>query len=292
MRRLLGILFGLCTQLFFGVTVWFLFWFLKGEPASSRADFDWQATSLVIDTVLAVQFGVIHSALLHPAVRKRTAGWVSSAFYGCFFCAATCVSLLATIAAWRPVGPVLVELAGWPRQVVHAAFVASWAGLFYSLSLTGLGYQTGWTPWWNWLRGRPAPRREFQPRGAYHVLRHPIYLSFLALIWFTPVWTIDRVLLTGVWTAYVFVGSWLKDERLAFYIGRRYRIYQARVPGYPGFFVGPLAKVRLGRSRTQSPAFIPTCRHALLNDSPARCDGGRRDRVAGRSTAESVRSSA
>jgi protein-S-isoprenylcysteine O-methyltransferase Ste14 len=125
---------------------------------------------------------------------------------------------------------------------VEGCFYASWVGLFYSLSLTGLGYQTGWTPWWHWLHGRPPPRREFRPRGAYHLLRHPIYLSFLGLIWFTPAMTADRAVLTAVWTAYIFVGSYLKDERLARYVGRPYRRYQQRVAGYPFMPFGPLAK--------------------------------------------------
>ena len=30
----------------------------------------------------------------------------------------------------------------------------------------------------------PQERREFQPRGAYSFLRHPVYLSFLGLVWF------------------------------------------------------------------------------------------------------------
>ena len=41
----------------------------------------------------------------------------------------------------------------------------SWVALFYSLSLRGLGYQTGLAPWWHWVRGRPLPPRSFEPVG-------------------------------------------------------------------------------------------------------------------------------
>jgi hypothetical protein len=71
-----------------------------------------------------------------------------------------------------------------------------------------------------------------------------VYLSFLGLIWFTPRMTADHALLTGVWTAYIFVGSCLKDRRMTFYLGGTYREYASRVPGYPGFFFGPLGKWR------------------------------------------------
>ena len=81
-----------------------------------------------------------------------------------------------------------------------------------------------------------------EPRGAYLWLRHPVYLSFLGLIWFTPTMTADHAVLTGIWTTYIFVGSCLKDRRLLFYLGDSYRNYQAAVAGYPGMPLGPLAR--------------------------------------------------
>jgi hypothetical protein len=55
--------------------------------------------------------------------------------------------------------------------------------------------------------------------------------------------TLDRAVLTAIWTAYIFIGSHLKDRRLLYYLGDVYRRYQARVPGYPFFLFGPLARV-------------------------------------------------
>jgi len=89
-----------------------------------------------------------------------------------------------------------------------------------------------------------APRRGFAERGAYRFLRHPVYLSFLGLIWFTPRMTLDHALLTGIWTVYIFLGSWLKDRRLTFYLGDKYRSYAAAVPGYPLVPFRLLARIR------------------------------------------------
>lgn len=127
------------------------------------------------------------------------------------------------------------------------------AALFCSLHLTGLGYQTGWTTWRLWMRGEKIPPREFSPRGAYRLLRHPVYLRFLDLIWFTPVLTFDRALLVAIWPPYIAIGSYLKDRRLVYYLGDRYRRYQADVPGYPGLIFGPPA--RIPRSTTSPGAW-------------------------------------
>ncbi len=169
----------------------------------------------------------------------------------------TCLTLLTTIRCWQPIGPVLWR---WPAPldaVVGWCFVGSWAALLASLHLTGLGWQTGLTPGWHWIRGLPQPKRAFTERGAYRALRHPVYLSFLGLVWFVPVVTLDRAVLIVVWTVYIFVGSILKDRRLVHYVGDAYRDYQARVPGYPGIPCGPLARVRPGRPAAATRGLAP-----------------------------------
>lgn len=247
MRRTAGILFGVGVHLLFAVTVWHLVWFLAGgEPAAGAARGTGPiVAAVVIDTLLAFVFAVPHSLLLVPEVRRRIVSrGLSAGLYGCFFCAATCVALLVTILAWRPIDLVLWRATGPGGAIVTGCFVASWGALLWSLHLTGLGWQTGLTPWWAWVRGRPAPPRAFAERGIYRYLRHPVYLSFLGLVWFTPVVTLDRAVLIAVWTAYIFLGSVLKDRRLVRFVGADYLDYQARVPGYPGMPFGPLSRVK------------------------------------------------
>lgn len=246
MRRAFGVLFGVGTQLAFAVTAWRLFDFLAGGHAAAPAGPLW------VDAILAAQFGLVHSLLLHPAIRARLKGIVSQAFYGCFFCLTTCGGLWLMFLFWRG-GPVLWEMSGVPAWLMTTLFYASWAALFYSLWLTGLGYQTGWQPWWYWFRRRPAPKRAFDPRGAYRLLRHPVYLSFAGLVWFGPVLSADRLVLVAVWTIYIVVGSRLKDLRLLHYVGDAYRRYAERVPGYPLVGLGSLGRwTSSGDAITQS----------------------------------------
>jgi protein-S-isoprenylcysteine O-methyltransferase Ste14 len=245
MKWTCGLIFGLGTHLLFAWTVYRLFPFLRTTAPgllaylSGRLGLPWYA----VDGVLATQFAVSHSWLLAPTTRARLERWLPPALQGCLFCLVTCLSLLLTIELWQTHDWCLWRLRGTAALPVQGAFLASWLGLFYSLYLTGLGWQTGWTPWWAWVHGRPAPRRTFAPQGAYRWFRHPVYLSFLGLVWFTPRMSLDRVVLTGLWTLYILVGSHLKDRRLIFYLGDVYRSYQARVPGYPLLRFGPLGKV-------------------------------------------------
>ena len=240
MVRLPGILTGVGVHALFAWMVYYLYFFLAGSPAQPG-----NHAALGVDALLALQFVVIHSLLLWPKVRTRLERVIPPAFYGLFFCLVTTLTLLFAMHYWQVGSWSIWSLDGWPRIVMQALYIGSWIGQFYALSLMGFGYQTGFIPWWYWMQGQPPPPRRFEPRGAYRWLRHPVYLSFLGLVWFTPYMTIDRAVLTAVWTVYIFVGSWLKDRRLALFLGPTYRQYQAQVPGYPGMPLGPLARVPL-----------------------------------------------
>ena len=243
--RLGGFAFGLSTQALFAVTVVHLFSFLRYGSAAPDSLWLWQ------DGLLALQFAIPHSILLHPRFRTLFRHWFPAEMHGAFFCVWTCLSLLLLFRFWKTSAAIVWELHDWPATLMLAGFYASWVGLLYSISLTGLGFQTGWTQWVHWYRRQPLSRREFQTRSLYRVLRHPVYLSFLGLIWFTPVMTADHAVLTGIWTLYIFTGSVLKDQRLLYYLGDSYAAYMSQVSGYPGLFFGPL-----GKSSNPQPAEI------------------------------------
>ncbi len=237
LRRIFGVSYGFGNQLLFLATVWFLFWFLR-DGAISKEHGDW----ILRDCSLAILFGLSHSVMLIPRTRKYLTRWIPQPFYDSTFCVVTCLSLLTLFFCWRSSETILWQAGGWTESLIRVCFYLSWGALFYSLALTGLGYQNGWTPFYHWLRKQKPPKREFNPRGAYKLIRHPVYLSFLGLVWFTPTMTLDHAALTSIWTVYIFYGSFLKDRRLEHFIGEPYRAYQQQVPGYPLIKHGPLAK--------------------------------------------------
>ena len=249
-RRPVGFAIGATAQLMFAVTVAWLYLFLTDTAANLAAPAA-LATMLLGDLGLALLFAVPHSLLRFPQVQSAICRVIGREFFGVFYCIVTCVSLWIVFQGWQGSQIVLWELHGWPRTLVVVAFHLSWLALGYSLLLTGLGYQTGFTEWSHWARRRPLPRRRFAPTGAYRLLRHPVYLSFAGLIWFTPRMTLDHALLTGVWTIYLAIGSYLKDERLAHYMGEEYRRYQEQVPGYPLVPWGPLGRRKLVTATAQ-----------------------------------------
>jgi methanethiol S-methyltransferase len=270
MRRLFWIVFGALAHGYFAVMVPFVFLLLyRGggdllgiEPAS------WQhpsapsslAWAVGIDLALLLQFAVPHSILLLPRTRKFLDRIMPGEMYGALFTVVTATCLLATSIFWQPLPGVVYSTSGVPAWLLLGGYLGSWVLLFYSLSLTGAGWQTGWTPYWAYVRKQAAPRRSFVNTNLYAWMRHPTYLAFLGLIWFTPRMTTDHLLLTLVWSVYVYIGSVLKDRRLLHYMGGRYRTYMEQVPGYPLVFWGPLARL------TPAPVVVQSGGKALADE--------------------------
>ena len=227
-HRAFGMAYGFGNQILFAITVWYLFWFLRDGGM-----YRWHDHWIFQDCSLAILFAVAHSVMLVPKNRKFLSNYIPQAFYDTTFCVVTCVTLLMLFFGWRSSKTFLWHAWGTTGTIIRACFYISWLALFYSLALTGLGYQNGWTPFYYWLRHQKGPRREFKPRGAYKLIRHPVYLSFLGLVWFTPHMSLDHAALTAIWTAYIFYGSFLKDRRLEYLIGEPYKHYESQVPGYP-----------------------------------------------------------
>ncbi len=235
--RLCGLAFGAGTQLLFIWTAYQLFLFLREPRETGRAFNPWS------DLLLAIFFAWPHSVLLYPTVQKRIKAYLHPYLLGCLHCLTTCISLLMLFPLWTVSQGGLWDMHGWSANLMLAGFYGSWIALLYSLWLSGMGYQTGLLPWLYWVRGVKAPRREMNFAGAFRLMRHPVYLSFLGLIWFTPHMTWDHVILTSVWTIYIYIGSYLKDRRLLHYIGQPYREYAQKVPGFPLIGLGVLGRM-------------------------------------------------
>lgn len=232
--RFVGLAFGIGTQLLFLYTVVYLFLFLR--YGSDQRFAGWW----FVDVLLATGFVIPHSVLLVPSIQKRLKTTMPGGLLGCLHCVTTCVALLMLFRFWGGSEIVIWRASGWAETILLGLFYGSWIALFYSLYLTGLGYQTGLTQWWYWAIQRKPPVRPFVTKGAFRWMRHPVYMSFLGLIWFTPVMTLDHVILTAIWTVYIYAGSYFKDRRLIYFIGRDYVEYGKRVSGLPFIAFGSL----------------------------------------------------
>jgi protein-S-isoprenylcysteine O-methyltransferase Ste14 len=169
------------------------------------------------DCALLGLFPGMHSLLLTPKGRRalrRTMG-TPPELDTTLFAAASSALLALVFLLWSPLpGPVLI-LQGATGELTWAAFGAGWVLLGISMTEAGLSVQTGALGWLSRLRGAPPRYPPSPTRGLHRLVRHPIYLSFTLILWSGAHWTLDKLVLALLWTAYCVVGSRWKERRHA-----------------------------------------------------------------------------
>jgi protein-S-isoprenylcysteine O-methyltransferase Ste14 len=80
------------------------------------------------------------------------------------------------------------------------------------------------------IRNRPDRTPAFVARGPYRLVRHPLYLAVLVLIWSCPDVSLDRLLFAVLWSGWILLGARLEEADLTAELGDVYREYCRQVP--------------------------------------------------------------
>ncbi|MFH1185345.1 MAG: isoprenylcysteine carboxylmethyltransferase family protein [Chloroflexota bacterium] len=78
------------------------------------------------------------------------------------------------------------------------------------------------------LAGKPSSG--MVTTGFYGLVRHPLYLFGLLILWLTPHMTVSVLTVYSVLTIYLFVGALLEERRLLQEFGAAYEDYRAHTP--------------------------------------------------------------
>lgn len=134
--------------------------------------------------------------------------------------------------------PVLALAALLPdRQLYQLPSPWLWAALtVQGLALIALAIGLWQTGVWRFL----GVEQLFQPcsndeaklvvHGLYRWVRHPLYTAGLAFIWFSPLMTVNLLVLNIGLTGYILIGAWFEERKLRREFGEAYAEYQRRTP--------------------------------------------------------------
>lgn len=183
-------------------------------------------------------FGVVHSVL----AGKKAKGWVRQRLgeqrYEAIYRLA--YNILATLM----LVPLALPLVFSPGEVVwqvESPFLALLLNLLRLMGLAGLGASllqidlgrfVGLSQVAAYLRGEPLPLADepLQTGGVYALVRHPLYLFSLLLLWPAPTMTEALLAFNIGSTAYFLIGSLFEERRLLHSFGDDYRQYRDHVP--------------------------------------------------------------
>lgn len=188
------------------------------------------ATALWIDATLCLLFFIQHSGMVRRSFRSWLGRFVPDYLHGAIFATVSGVCLLSLLAFWQPTDPVLASAQGIFRWLLRGLFLVSILGFVWGSRALGRFDALGIKPVRAFLRGNELRDPPLTIRGPYRWVRHPLYTSFLLMMWSHPDYSADRILFNTTWTIWMFVGAALEERDLASAFGEPYRDYQRNVP--------------------------------------------------------------
>lgn len=182
-------------------------------------------------------FASFHSLTAAGAIKRWSRWWLGERFYYGFYRAMYNIISIVTIAPIlvyiaKNQGDVVIELgAGWrlPMLVIQ---VIGMIGFVLSLVQIDIWRFAGLRQMWAYFKGNPLPLPDepLVEHGVYGLVRHPLYLFSLMLIWSGTSFTEGGLGFNIAVTLYLVIGSFFEEHKMAQSYGQRYRDYRERVP--------------------------------------------------------------
>lgn len=222
---------GVAYALFLG-TIGYFFLFVAGVLVPKTVDRGSGplGPTVLVDLVLLLLFGLQHSTMARPSVKRRLARVVPQALERSTFVLVSGLVLLLVFWLWRPIPALLWYADGTSAIVARAAL---WGGVLLAVVSTFVFSHTelfGLQQAYRHLRGHAPTASGLRVPPLYRVVRHPMHLGMLIVLWATPVMTAGHLLFALGMTAYVLVGIHFEERDLIRMFGEGYRAYRREVP--------------------------------------------------------------
>ncbi len=232
-QRYLALLYGIVCHLLFSVAIGLMAWSLYHGMTSGLGEAR-GAERLLYNGILLLQFPLLHSWLMTRRGRRLMSRpvpmGIGQELSSTVFSSFSSLQLILVFLAWSPSHTVWWAAEGGLRVLISLAAIGAWLFLMKAMSEAQLSLQTGFLGWHSVWRGARPKYRSFPQRGLYRRMRQPIYAAFALILWSSPVWTIDQLVLATVWTGYCIGGAMLKERRYCQYYGSAFKFYQQCVP--------------------------------------------------------------
>lgn len=248
MLRLLTFIYGVfCYLIFLGVFVYSI-GFLGNIFVSNSIDANPRGpvrAAVAVNLGLLTIFALQHSVMARPAFKRWWTRFVPEPAERATYVLFSSIAMILLFMFWRPIGGTVWDVTdpAW-RSIILAFYFVGWGVLFIATCLIDHFDLFGLRQVWLHLRGKPYTPLKFKTPGFYAHVRHPIYVGWLMIFWFTPTMSMAHLLFAVVTTAYILIAIKWEESDLINALGDTYRDYKARVP----------ALIPFGKRKAKQPA--------------------------------------
>jgi protein-S-isoprenylcysteine O-methyltransferase Ste14 len=232
-RIILALAFGLAVHSAFAAGIVAMVAAMYFGMSKSLGTVPWPY-ALAIDSLLVLQFPLLHSLLLtdrgEAFLARLLPGTYGDTLKTTVYALIASVQLFVLFAYWTPSGIVWWRAEGWALYALTVAYGVAWLLLLKASWDAGAEVQSGALGWMSMLAKKKPVFPDMPTTGLFAVIRQPIYVAFALTLWTVPVWTPDQLALAVSWTAYCLAAPKLKERRFAARYGDRFEAYQRSVP--------------------------------------------------------------
>ncbi len=204
--------------------------------------------AIVINIALVSLFGVTHSIMARNWFKRWFTRFMPPAMERSCYVLQASVFLLITMVFWQPMPSVIWSLSGWSSLIIYGLFAVGLLVVLWSTFLIDHFELFGLRQVWHHKSDQPMPVSTFRTPSLYRLVRHPMQMGIVMLMFSTPHMTGGHLLFAGTMTVYIFIGLVFEERALVRDFGERYQIYQGSVPMLvPRFWPAKTNRLGLGR---------------------------------------------
>jgi protein-S-isoprenylcysteine O-methyltransferase Ste14 len=210
--RLAGLLLFLMSLTLLG------WWWIKADTVQQSQD---RSLAALWDVALFSAFALHHSVLARPFAKRRVERLVPVDLLRSSYVWVASLLLTAMCVSWQPVGGSVYRITGAAAVALGALQVLGVIVGLLAIRRIDIRDLAGLAP--------PAQPTGLHCGGAYRLVRHPLYLGWVLVVWGTPHMTGDRLLFAVLSTAYLVAAMPFEEAGLAAQFGERYLEYRQTV---------------------------------------------------------------
>ncbi|KAK9696048.1 hypothetical protein QE152_g32153 [Popillia japonica] len=172
--------------------------------------------SLFINMCLLSTFILLHSLMAHHTFKQMLGSYITD-IQRSIYVITTALSIQLLLRYWHVIPDIVLwkftlksSPVLWIYCIIHATF---WLLIYVGCICVDINELLGIKQVYYKLKGLPDPlsQKSYQLRKLYGHMRHPGFSSLSAILWITPIMSLDRLLLATVLTLYMYI-AWNTDH--------------------------------------------------------------------------------
>ncbi len=188
-------------------------------------------TAILIDLTLLGLFAVQHSLMARPFFKQWIQRFIPGVAERSTYVLASNLAMICLFVFWQPLGPEIWRCTQpFAVAATYAMYFSGWALVLLSTCMINHFDLFGLRHVWLEFRGRPYTAIKFQTPGFYKYIRHPLYVGWLTVFWFTPIMSAGHLLFAVGCTVYILLAIRWEERDLIDALGVDYTRYRNEVP--------------------------------------------------------------